>query len=455
LNLSTRMVKATFAVVLSLFVLLASIATAPATYAASIVVGGKAVVANTDGDAIRIRAGAGTDEKQVGEAHEGDIVTVVAGPRKDDDGRTWYKVEAPDSTGWMSASYLKAYEGKSQPAKSTTKITGSARVTNTDGDPLNVRSEPSRDSKIVGTLPADTVVSVKAGPVTDKEGIAWYQISASGVSGWAMAQYLAQASAPAQSTSKAAPATPRLSGFARVANTDGDHLNVRAEPNRNSRVVATLAPNTSVAIKAGPVSDKEGQAWYQISANAVTGWAMAQYLVQADAPPQSAPQAQPASQTKPATKSTTETKPAQEAARSGSSRGSSPPPAAAPSNKGNTVVNIAMQYVGARYRFGGTSPSGFDCSGYVYYVLNKAGVPVGRSMEAQLNSGPRVSSKSLQPGDLVFFVNTYKRGLSHAGIYIGNGKFVHAQNEGTGVVVSALWSSYWAGHYYTAVRPYR
>jgi peptidoglycan endopeptidase LytF/peptidoglycan endopeptidase LytE len=287
-------------------------------------------------------------------------------------------------------------------------------------------------------------VAVKAGPVTDQENIAWYQISASNVSGWAMAQYLAQASAPAQSSSKAAPkATPtsrKLSGFARVANTDGDNLNVRAEPNRNSKVVATLPPNTSVAVKAGPVNDNAGVAWYQISANSVTGWAMAQYLEQADAPPQAAPKAQPASSSSSST-------------RSGSSRGSAPSAQVESSDKGSRIVNIAMQYVGYRYRYGGSSPSGFDCSGFVYYVLNKAGVPVGRSMEAQLNSGPRVSSKSLEPGDLVFFVNTYKRGLSHAGIYIGNGKFVHAENESTGVVVSALWSSYWAGHYYTAVRP--
>jgi cell wall-associated NlpC family hydrolase len=112
-----------------------------------------------------------------------------------------------------------------------------------------------------------------------------------------------------------------------------------------------------------------------------------------------------------------------------------------------------MRYVGYRYRFGGTSPSGFDCSGFVYYVFNKAGISMGRDMYSQLGSGPRISSSNLRPGDILFFSNTYKRGLSHAGIYIGNGKFVHAENESTGVAVSALWSSYWAAHYTTAVRP--
>lgn len=119
---------------------------------------------------------------------------------------------------------------------------------------------------------------------------------------------------------------------------------------------------------------------------------------------------------------------------------------------GPSIVSIAMRYVGYRYRFGGTTPAGFDCSGFVYYVVNKAGRNISRDMYAQLGSGTRVSSSNLQPGDLLFFSGTYKGGLSHAGIYIGNGKFVHAENESTGVTVSELWSAYWAAHYTAAVR---
>jgi cell wall-associated NlpC family hydrolase len=125
----------------------------------------------------------------------------------------------------------------------------------------------------------------------------------------------------------------------------------------------------------------------------------------------------------------------------------------APTSRGQAIVATAQRYVGYRYRFGGTSPSGFDCTGFVYYVLNKAGVPVGRNMYDQYNSGTRVSTANMQPGDLVYYSHTYKRGLSHAGIYIGNGKFINAANESTGVIVSNLWSSYWASHFTSAVRP--
>jgi cell wall-associated NlpC family hydrolase len=133
----------------------------------------------------------------------------------------------------------------------------------------------------------------------------------------------------------------------------------------------------------------------------------------------------------------------------------SSPQAAAEAARGARITGIALDLVGSRYRFGGSSPrSGFDCSGFVYYVMQASGVSVPRSAAAQYyNGGRRVSTGELQPGDMVFFSNTYKRGLSHAGIYIGGGKFVHAESEGTGVRVSNLWSSYYASHYTGAVRP--
>jgi cell wall-associated NlpC family hydrolase len=111
--------------------------------------------------------------------------------------------------------------------------------------------------------------------------------------------------------------------------------------------------------------------------------------------------------------------------------------------------------VGSRYVSGGVGPRSFDCSGFVYYILNHSGMKISRDMGSQWNSGTHISSSNLQPGDLVFFSNTYKRGLSHVGIYIGNGRFVHAENQSTGVRVSDLWSSYYKAHYTGAVRPGR
>ena len=119
---------------------------------------------------------------------------------------------------------------------------------------------------------------------------------------------------------------------------------------------------------------------------------------------------------------------------------------------GGTIVNNAMKYVGYRYVFGGTSPAGFDCSGFVFYIHNASGAPVGRGMWQQYNGGAHIPINSLQPGDTVFFANTYMPGLSHDGIYIGGGQFVHASDERTGVTISSIYTSYWQAHYVGATR---
>jgi peptidoglycan DL-endopeptidase LytF len=129
-----------------------------------------------------------------------------------------------------------------------------------------------------------------------------------------------------------------------------------------------------------------------------------------------------------------------------------PAPQLASGGGGQTVVANAMKFLGYRYVFGGTSPSGFDCSGFVYYIHNHSGAPVGRGMWQQYNGGAHISMNALQPGDTVFFANTYEPGLSHDGIYIGNGQFIHASDERTGVTISSLYTSYWQGHYVGATR---
>jgi peptidoglycan DL-endopeptidase CwlO len=104
-----------------------------------------------------------------------------------------------------------------------------------------------------------------------------------------------------------------------------------------------------------------------------------------------------------------------------------------PPSKYGGVVGIAMQYLGVPYVYGGASPSGFDCSGFVMYVFNQIGVSLPHNAAAQYGYGMPVSRDQLQAGDLVFF-----NGLGHVGIYIGGGQFIHAPHTGDVVKISSL-----------------
>lgn len=131
-----------------------------------------------------------------------------------------------------------------------------------------------------------------------------------------------------------------------------------------------------------------------------------------------------------------------------------PAPAAAAGN----VVGYAAQFVGARYVWGGTDPAAFDCSGFTRYVYQQYGLDLPHSSAGQYstNYGTMISNAAdLRPGDIVFFVNTYKRGISHVGIYVGGGDVVQAMSPKLGVGVASLNGGYWAQHYYGGIRPNR
>ena len=117
--------------------------------------------------------------------------------------------------------------------------------------------------------------------------------------------------------------------------------------------------------------------------------------------------------------------------------------------RGDGLVQTALSYVGLPYVRGGTSRSGVDCSGLVYAVCRQHGISLPRTSRDQWGHGNAVGRGNLRPGDIVFFKNTYRAGISHVGIYVGNNQFVHAVRPGRGVQVSSLNEGYytnrWAG----------
>lgn len=115
-----------------------------------------------------------------------------------------------------------------------------------------------------------------------------------------------------------------------------------------------------------------------------------------------------------------------------------------------TIIKTAEKYLKTPYRFGGDTPKGFDCSGFVKYVYGQHGRSLPRAADVQYRTGKKIEQARLKAGDLVFFT-TYAPGASHVGIYTGNGRFIHASSS-RGVMVSRLDEAYWQPRYLGARR---
>lgn len=123
------------------------------------------------------------------------------------------------------------------------------------------------------------------------------------------------------------------------------------------------------------------------------------------------------------------------------------------SSNSNSIVETAKSYLGSSYVSGGSSPStGFDCSGFTKYVYGLYGISLNRTASDQADNGTPISKDELQPGDLLLFSYYGSSSIGHTGIYIGDGKFVHAANSNRGVVTDTIESGYYLENYVGARR---
>lgn len=391
-------------------------------------------VTGTNGDGVNVRSAPGLGASRVGGLPDGTRVRVVEGPQGASDGSSWYKVQADGVEGWVIADYL----APAVPAAGDT-----VQVTGTDGHGLRVRAAASLDSAVLAIMPEGGRAEVTGAVVADGSGTEWVPLRYDGIDGFAVRAYLVvvdsssgAASSPLVVEVRQVADKPQIQagGNVEVVNTDGQGLNIRYGAGYD-QPVATVAPEgTVMRVIGGPQTDRQGIIWWQVDYRGIQGWAHGGYLAPSDRAPESV-----------------DAIPAESNADEGQQGAPATPPP--PSSVGEQIVATAMQYLGRPYVWGGTTPAGFDCSGFVYFVVNEViGGGFPRSLEAQAVSGVYVDPDHLQPGDLVFFQNTYKWGLSHVGIYIGNGRFIHAENYATGVTISDVWGGYYGPRYYTARR---
>ncbi|HCG28851.1 MAG TPA: hypothetical protein DEU95_03710 [Chloroflexi bacterium] len=305
----------------------------------------------------------------------------------------------------------------------------SAVVSGTDGEGLNLRAAPGLDGEIILSIPDAAELDVVDGPMTLDDGTSWYdvlvEVDGDWLAGWVSADYVEPAGlaahvyryvasegfAFADNTITPGDSSEAASDVPIAVSTDGRGVVIRSEPSSAAEQLAAVSDGALVDILSPNYIDDEGVAWSYVRYGGVIGYTLTSGYETGDWP----------------------TTPSSEA--------------------GQAIIDAAFTHLGIPYVWGGSDPDGFDCSGFTWWVLSEdLGYGIPREMEGQMSTGMPVSRADLEPGDVVYFQNTYQRGVSHVGFYLGDGLFVSATGQHDAVGVSSLYDPYWASRYLTARR---
>ena len=270
----------------------------------------------------------------------------------------------------------------------------------TTSSSVNIRSEATTSSSSLGKLSDQTRVAVL------DEAAGWYKIAYNGTVGYMSADYV-----------ETQPIMNIECGGAQVTTSV---LNMRSGPGTDNSIVTKLYEGNVAKI----IGINSG--WFKVRYGGKTGYISPDY---AKVVPYTAPAA---------------TVKASKSSASSSQSGTT----AAASGSRQDILDYAVNYLGCKYVYGGTSPSGFDCSGFTQYVFANFGVSLSHSSATQYTNSVKIKKSELQVGDLVFFSQT--RGgskVGHVGIYAGDDQIIHAASPGKGVRYDSLSSDYYSSHY--------
>ena len=303
----------------------------------------------------------------------------------------WYQVSWGDSTGYILKDYVAA-------------DSANAAVT---GGVVNVRSGPGTGYSRVAQVGTGKRVALLA-----EEG-GWFRVAFDGTTGYILGDYIAPdagaldallaAEAAEGSSAAEVGATETSTAAAESGVITGGTVNVRAGAGTDHARVAQVSAGTTVAI----LGEENG--WYLVSFDGKTGYVRGDYVFVGGSAPDSV--------------------------------------------VGGQVVALAWQYLGTRYAYGGSSPNGFDCSGFTSYLYRQFGYSLPHTAAGQYACGVKVARGELQPGDLVFFTSSGAGGrINHAALYIGDGQIIHARYSVGQVRTNSLSESYYNRNYVGAVR---
>lgn len=390
----------------------------------------------------------------------------------------WYHLSYSGKTGYMRSDYItlsKIGSKAAEPAKTqetvkeeapaakteekkeeakTETAEGTAAVVNANY--VNFRTGPGTSYSVIRMLNSNTEVTVL------EESSGWYKLSYNGTTGYMSSRYVTKKAAAANQPSvaetavkqekenkeaaekaaaeqaakeaaeKAAAEQAAKEAAEKAAKEAAEKAEAEKAAEKPDEERPAMVTGTYVNVRAGAGTDKtvidclkrgtrltvlnEVNGWYKVKFNGTVGYMSADYVSLI---------------TEEESKKETVTQ-----------------------SKGEEIAAYAKQYSGYRYVYGGASPStGFDCSGLVYYVYNHFGYSLPHGATSQYNKLTKYVNKAdLQPGDLVFFSSNGFSSITHVGIYLGDGKFVHASGTNVGVIISDLNSSWYSAQYYGAKR---
>ena len=353
-----------------------------------------------DGNAVRLRKEPSTDSKIIMLLEKGKKVEVLS---KEND---WYKVKVSQSTGYVSESLIKNVSEDVAltvsatpevvapvvtPAVASSNESSEVKILAVTGSTVNLRKEPSTSSTILGKVVEGDNL-ISEGLSKDGE---WYKVKFGDIEGYIYKDYITED-------------INKIVGEGKV----NSGVNFRKEPSTEAEIIGKIPGDADIQILGTEAE------WYKVVYNDQEGWIVARCVDRVTS-----------------------------TSRSGTN------------SVAKKVVELAKQQLGKKYVWGGNGPTTFDCSGLTKYVYGKVGVTLERVSYNQATQGIKVDKSKLQIGDLVFFsginASSSSSKVSHVGIYIGNGQFLHAANSSRGVVIDDLDTDYYKKHYVTARRVIR
>ncbi|MFK4424609.1 SH3 domain-containing protein [Bacillus mycoides] len=357
---------------------------------------------------LRVRTGPSTSHPTVGSVKQGQVVQVVG------EVQDWFKINYAGQTAYLSKDYVtkggsneNVTQGNNQEQNNNGTVqTGGTYVVNATS--LRVRTGPAAYHSVIGGVLNGTTLNV----VGSENG--WFKVNYQGKTGYVSSEFVKFVKG-----GTATPEQPKQPDQGAIGDyyINASALNVRSGEGTNYRIIGALPQGQKVQV----ISENSG--WSKINYNGQTGYIGTRFL------------------SKTPVGGAVDNKPNDNQNNNQNNNNNNNT-----NNSGDSssLLAYAKSMQGVPYVWGGTSANGVDCSGYIYHVFKKFGHNISRqSVAGYWSSLPQTSSP--QPGDLIYFKDTYKAGPSHMGIYLGGGSFIQSGDKG--VAIASLNNSYWKSHF--------